>query len=163
MSSNLLSPQINLLVIDINLVQALSIKKIVEIINPTFLFISRFLSPILKHNNGLETIYPLLYLYSTSVYNHITNKSSISSYILLQKTFTRVLVSKKYTLSIKYNVKDMFCIIFWLYIYNNYYMLFRKIIIIKKRPYHLAYVLHHLSSTYFQKFFTRPWSRVFIS
>lgn len=99
--SNFLSALINLSVIDKKLTQDFSIRKIIEITNPIFLFISSPLGFILKHDKGLWKIRHLSYFSRKSVNNHIVNKAFILSYSLLQRIFTKVLATRKYIVLIK--------------------------------------------------------------
>lgn len=108
LSSNLSSALINASVIDVKLVENLSIGQVVEIIHSTLLFISSPLGLVSKYNGGLWKIYQLSYSSVQLVNDHNADEISALSYILLQKIFTKVLTAGRHIVLMKQDVKDTF-------------------------------------------------------
>lgn len=95
-------------IININLAQNFSSWRVIEIIDPTFLFISSSLDFVPKYNRGFWKIHYLSYLKGNFVNNYTTTKAFTLSYTLLQQEFEKVLVTSRHTVLLKQNIRDAF-------------------------------------------------------
>ena len=108
LSSNFPSALIDPSVIDNKLAEDLSTGKVVEIIDPTSLFISSPLGLVPKHDGGLRRIHHLSYPIGSSVNDRIADEASALSYTSLQRIFSKVLAAGRHAVLIKRDIKNAF-------------------------------------------------------
>lgn len=108
LSKNLPLALLDLEIIDNKLAHDLKLGRVVEVKNPTYLFISSPLGLVPKHDGGFRKIYHLSFPNGSSVNDCIAEEACLLSYISLHDIFHKILVAGRHAALIKRDVKDAF-------------------------------------------------------